>query len=86
MRAKRGLCLRVLMLRRSPFHHHHHFTHHSPMRLADLREGHTDMCDDLHRLSIRMDSIDEGVAYFWGFVAANRNESSGGFSVRRNGP
>jgi len=36
MRAKRGLSMWALMLRRSPFHQHHHLTHYLPMRPTGL--------------------------------------------------
>ena len=38
------------------------------MEVSGLQEGFTGMYDDLHHFSRCMDSIDEGVTYFWGFV------------------
>jgi len=36
--------------------------------VASLREGYTAMQSDLHRMAGRMDSIEEGVSYFRGYV------------------
>ena len=36
--------------------------------VASLREGYTEMQSDFHRLAGRMDSIEEGVSYFRGYV------------------